>query len=85
MLSNEQYDELVVTTALLLGAEFYHDDFGHPERKHARRYWSAWVKTPEGTNSRSIFGFTKVGCAEAWLWVQGLRVDRDGSIKKRRL
>jgi hypothetical protein len=33
-----QQHEIYITRCMMLGCVFVYDDFGHPERRHARKY-----------------------------------------------
>jgi hypothetical protein len=76
-MTHEEYDDLVIATALLLGAEIVYDDYGHPERALARLYWSIRNQPPDA------YGSTCANCAWQWLGKKGLAVNRrTGAVEK---
>lgn len=60
----ERTDNEWIALAVLAGAEFHYDDYGHPERRFARQYWTAVCpQAPWGL----VYGYTRAGCAKEWL------------------
>lgn len=54
---------------MLLGGESSYDDYGHPERSHARKYWS--IRPAGGPDA---YGSTKAEAAQNWLWKKNIHV-----------
>lgn len=63
-----QAQELTITRAMMLGAVFVYDDYGHPERAEARKYWKCIGCRP-GIYS-PITGFGHTQAAAAWDWLR---------------
>ena len=63
-------DDEAITMAMLLGAEFDYDDYGHPERATARMYWKARLPL----DPRVHYGSTKADAARALLWFTGKKL-----------
>jgi hypothetical protein len=68
----EQWQDLVIATAVLLDApEPTYDDFGHPERATARKYW-----TLSTTGYPTLMGHTRAEVLLHWLARQGFTVTK---------
>ena len=57
-------EEIATSLAVLLGAEFDYDDYGHPERASARQYWRIATRYNGGV---TIYGYTQGDAAAKWL------------------
>jgi len=65
-----EQQELYVTRCMMLGAMFKYDDYGHPERASARKYWQCIVSGPlrDGMSySRIGFGYDQADAAYDYL------------------
>lgn len=67
----EDYENLVITTALLMGAEPSYYDYGRPERAHARKYRSC--RPPGGPDA---YGHTRFEACRFWLKKKGITINR---------
>lgn len=75
----ERYDDLIVTTALLLGAEPLEIAVARcSERAKSRMYWS--IRPAGGPDA---YGHTKVEACNRWLLKKGIKINtRTGQVEK---
>lgn len=74
----EQYEDLCIATAVLLGAEPKYDDYGHKERRGNRMYWSC--RPPGGPDA---YGYTRAEACRKWLLKKGIKIHhKTGEITK---
>lgn len=71
---DRQRQDLIITTALLLGGEPAYYDYGHPERALSRKYWSITGNPPDA------YGYTRWECALQWLQKKGYAFQKDGTL-----
>jgi hypothetical protein len=79
-MSAEAWRNMVITTAMLLGApEPEYDDYGHPERAAARKYWTL---NDGPLRSQTIYGHTRADVLYRWLIRQGYTVTKSLDVRK---
>ena len=66
-LEAKAHKDLVIFTALLMGAEFY-----APYPHSNKEYWVS--------KDALAHGYSRFDCARKWLWRHGMTVRNDGSI-----
>jgi hypothetical protein len=74
MLDGKDWDDVVITTAMLMGAEPTY--IGYQRSSGNRTYW-------EIGGPPYAYGYTRASCAISWLDMKGIGVDPYGNVFKR--
>jgi hypothetical protein len=80
-MTTEAWRDLVITTAMLLGApDPIYYDFGHPERAANRKYWRVVNNEPD--QLYTLYGHTRADVLYRWLIRQGYTVTKSLEVQK---
>jgi len=78
-------EELAITRCMLFGCTFHYDDYGHPERRDARKYYTCIGDNPCGLRGMVVcvtgYGHSEAGAALDWLRRSGN--EGDLNVKQR--
>jgi hypothetical protein len=82
-MATEAWRTLVIAQAMLLGCpEPLYDDYGHPERAAARKYWRIYSNEPD--QLYTLCDHTKADVMHRWLIRHGFTVTQSLDFRRTR-